>query len=407
MLKIIQVGSLIDAVGEAPLHDHSILIENGRIKQVMPTQEVQIPPDAVVVDARNHTVIPGMVDCHVHIHVEGGLSNYELDKITFSQAELALRAAAYVQRNMKAGFTAIRCLDAPFYIDVALRNAINTGLLQGPRMRAAGQGITVTGGHMDKASWTPGVTVWGRTGVGDGPWGCRTAAREQIKRGADTLKVNAAGGSLDLSEPYRQEMSYEEMAAVCEEARWARVRVAAHAHGGQGITDGIRAGLGSIEHAPWLSEEQVDMMAEKGVFYVPTLTTHTQGLAYGKERLGDSDASWNWLLKACDDRWVSLERARKAGVKVCVGTDAGFWAYHGKNAMELEELVNGGYTPMQAVIAATRTGAECLNMSADIGTIEAGKYADLVILDGDPLQDIRVLQESARIVRVFKGGEEI
>ncbi|MCE5208708.1 MAG: amidohydrolase family protein [Chloroflexi bacterium] len=406
-MKIIRSGILIDSIHEYVMENYSILIEGSRIKAVLPTEAVQVSPEDEVIDATAYTVIPGMVDCHTHVHVEGGLSDYELDKITHSQADLAFRASANARKDLEAGFTTIRCLDAPFYVDVALRNAINAGLVIGPRMRTAGQGICVTGGHMDKASVVPEVMVWGRTGVGDGPWGCRRAAREQLKRGADTLKVNAAGGSHDLSEPYRQEMSYEEMAAVCEEARWAKVRVAAHAHGGQGITDGIRAGLNSIEHAPWLSDEQTKMMAEKGVFYVPTLTTHTQGLAYGKERTGSSEGGWNWILKVCDDRWVSLERAHKAGVKVCVGTDAGFWAYHGKNAMELEELVNGGYSPMEAIIAATRNGAECLDMDKDIGTIEAGKLADLVFVKGNPLTDVSILQRKENIVRVYKGGEEI
>jgi imidazolonepropionase-like amidohydrolase len=265
----------------------------------------------------------------------------------------------------------------------------------------------VTGGHMDKATWNQNVSVMGRTGVGDGPWGCRAAAREQLKRGADVIKVNAAGGSHNLEEPWHQEMTFEEMDAVCEEAHWAGVRVAAHAHGGPGITDGINAGLNSIEHAPWLSDEQVDLMAQKNVFYVPTLTTHSQGLAYGREKLGSSEKSWNWILKVCDDRWVSLERAHKAGVKIALGTDAGFWAYHGRNATELEEFVRGGFTPMEAIVAATRTGAECLDMDRDIGTLEPGKFADLIIVNGDPLEDVSVLQDQSKIVQVFKGGEPV
>lgn len=406
-MKIIKAGILIDSVHEHVLENQAVLVDGGRICAVQPVAAVQAAPGDEVIDYSQYAVMPGMVDCHVHVHVEGGLAEYELDKLTHSQGELALRASVYARRNLLAGFTAVRCVDSPFYIDVALRNAINAGWVVGPRMRASGQGITVTGGHMDKAIVVPEVTVWGRTGVGDGPWGCARAAREQLKRGADTLKVNAAGGSLDLSEPFRQEMSYEEMAAVCEVARWAKVRVAAHAHGGKGVTDGIKAGLNSIEHAPWLNAEQAEMMAERGVFYVPTLTTHSQGLAYGRERLGESEASWNWILKACEDRWPALECARKAGVKVCVGTDAGFWAYHGKNAMELEELVNGGYTPMEAIYAATINGAQCLDLAREIGTIEAGKLADLVVVRGNPAEDVRILQDQANIICVYKGGQAV
>ncbi|MCJ7622714.1 MAG: amidohydrolase family protein [Anaerolineaceae bacterium] len=406
-MKIIHAGQLIDGIGTIPQRDMVIIIENDRIKQILPKSALQIPVQAEFIDASQMTVMPGMVDCHVHIHVEGGLSNYELDKITHSQGSLALRASAYVKRDLQAGFTTIRCLDSAYYIDVALRDTIKAGLIEGPRMRAAGQGISVTGGHMDKATWNQNVSVMGRTGVGDGPWACRAAAREQIKRGADTIKINAAGGSHNLEEPWHQEMTLEEMAAVCEEARWAHVRVAAHAHGGPGITDAIHAGLNSVEHAPWLSEEQVDLMAEIGVFYVPTLTTHSQGLAYGKEKLGASEKSWNWILKVCDDRWISLERARRAGVKIALGTDAGFWAYHGRNAMELEEFIRGGFTPMQAIVASTRTGAECLDMDEDIGTLEPGKYADFIIVDGDPLIDIAILQNQKKIHQVFKSGKPV
>lgn len=251
----------------------------------------------------------------------------------------------------------------------------------------------------------PEVHIFGLTGVGNGPWECRKAAREQLKRGADVIKINAAGGSPDLTKPGTQEMTYEEMAAICEEAHWAKKRVAAHAHGGQGITDAIRAGLDTAEHGLWLSQEQVDMMAEHGVYYVPTLSTHTRGLELGPEESGNS---WDWLVKMGKEvMWRSLELARKAGVKIAVGTDAGFWMYHGENAMELAEMVKGGFTPMEAIVAATRIGAECLDLDKVTGTVEAGKYADLVIVDGDPLADVKVLQDMSKIVQVLKGGKKV
>jgi imidazolonepropionase-like amidohydrolase len=293
-------------------------------------------------------------------------------------------------------------------VDVALRNAIDSGIVNGPRLRVSGQGLTITGGHMDSPMWAPEVSISGRTGVCDGPWGCRQAAREQIKRGVDLIKVNAAVSrySTDYThtEPFHQEMTYEEMAAICEEAHWAGMTVAAHAHGGEGITDGLRAGLDSIEHAPWLTDEQIDMMAENGVFYVPTLTVHTFLKELGQETIGMPDGAWNWLLRVCDDRWDTLERAKKAGVKIATGTDAGFFVEHGDNAFELEDLVRGGFSPMEAIQAATGLAAECMNMNQEIGTIEAGKYADLVVVDGDPLSDISILRDADRIVQVYKGG---
>jgi len=298
-------------------------------------------------------------------------------------------------------------VDAPYYIDVALRDAIQQGYLPGPRLRVAGQGICVTGGHMDHAAWNPMVTVDGRTGVADGPWGMRRAAREQLKRGADLVKINAAGGSLNLAEPWHQEMTYEEMAAVIDEVHEAGKRVAAHAHGGPGITDALRAGLDSVEHGVWLTQEQCERMAAQNCFYVPTLCTHSRGLSMGKQGTGSSDGGWAWLQKVDHDRWDSLERAHRARVKICVGTDAGFWMWHGENANELEELVNGGLSPMEAIQAATRNGAENMDILGETGTLEPNKAADLLLVDGDPLADIRILRDPTRIIQVFKAGVKV
>jgi imidazolonepropionase-like amidohydrolase len=197
------------------------------------------------------------------------------------------------------------------------------------------------------------------------------------------------------------------MAAICEEAHWANKRVAAHAHGGQGITDALRAGVDSFEHSPWLTDEQIATMVKQGAFYVPTLLVHSRGLELGPEGTNATAASRHWLAQVELARWDTLKRAKAAGVKIAVGTDAGFWVYHGESAKELEELVRGGFTPMEAIVAATRISAECLDMDQDVGTIEPGKYADLVLVDGDPLSDIRVLQDKARIVQVFKGGRKV
>jgi imidazolonepropionase-like amidohydrolase len=404
---VIQAGQLIDGNGGLPLRDMAVVVKEGLIDQIVPIETLQLPPDVQVVDARRQTLMPGMIDCHLHIHTAGGpevFNDYAMLPLTESQGMLALRGLSHVRKDLEMGFTSLRVVDAPHYIDVALRDAINQGYVAGPRLKVAGQGICVTGGHMDKAYWTPDVTVAGRTGVGDGPWECRRAAREQLKRGVDLIKINAAGGSLDLAEPWHQEMTYEEMAAIIEEAHWAKKRVAAHAHGGPGITEALRAGLDSVEHGVWLSEEQCGIMAERGVCYVPTLCTHSRGLQLGKQGTGSSEDGWKWLVKACEDRWISLDRAHKAGVKICVGTDAGFWMYHGENASELEELVRGGLTTMQAIVAATRNGAENLGIDHLTGTLDVGKTADLLVVDGDPLADVGILRERQNIARVYKAG---
>lgn len=408
---VIHAGQLIDGNGGAPRKAVSVFVENGRIHAIESGYVSELPAGTVTLNAQNATLMPGMIDCHTHVHVAGGpdlCNEYFMLPLTELPAALALRGLSYVNRDLEMGFTSIRVVDAPQYIDVALRDAINAGLVRGPRMRVAGQGICVTGGHMDKAAWSPFVHVDGRTGVGDGPWEMRRVTREQLKRGADLIKINAAGGSLkNLNEPWHQEMTYDEMAAVIEEAHRAGKRVAAHAHGGPGITDALRAGLDSVEHGVWLSEEQCDTMARNNCFYVPTLTTHTRGQQMGKEGTGSSDKGWAWLEKVFTDRWVSLERAHRAGVKICVGTDAGFWMYHGENATELEELVKGGLTAMEAIVAATRNGADNLDILDETGTLEVGKAADMIVVDGDPLADIRILQNKSKLLQVFKAGEVV
>ncbi len=401
----IRAGTLIDGHGGEPLNDVIVLVDGDKISQVGLAAEVEIPPDAEILDAGDKTLLPGLVDSHVHIHTPGGPSdNYALAEAIEFEGTIALRAYSYGLQSLRMGFTSLRSMASPAYVDVALRDAIDDGTVQGPRLKVAGQGLSRTGGHMDKRYWSPAVTIAGRTGVCDGPWECRKAARTQIKWGVDLIKINACGGSgYDLDAPWIQEMTYEEMAAICEEARWCHKRVAAHTSGGPGLTDAIRAGVNSVEHAHWLTQEQVEMMAERDVFLVPTLLVNTLSVEGADEEPLPEDV-YAWLLRAQEDKLGSMERARKAGVKVAVGTDAGFLVYHGQNAGELEEFVKLGFTPMEAIVAATKVGAECLDMDKEVGTIEPGKYADLVILDGDPLADIRILQEEARIVQVFKGG---
>ena len=404
----IRAGTLIDGHGSEPVSDAVVLVDGDKISQVGLAAEVEIPPGSEIVDAGGKTLLPGLVDAHVHIHTPGGpTDNYALAEAAQFEGTIALRAYSYGLQALRMGFTSLRSMASPAYVDVALRDAINDGTVQGPRLKVAGQGLSRTGGHMDKPYWSPAVTVAGRTGVCDGPWECRKAARTQIKWGVDLIKINACGGSgHDLDAPWIQEMTYEEMAAICEEARWCHKRVAAHTSGGPGLTDAIRAGVNSVEHAHWLTQEQVEMMAERSVFLVPTLLVNTLSVE-GADKEPLPDDVYAWLLKAQEDKLGSMERARKAGVKVAVGTDAGFLVYHGQNAGELEEFVKLGFTPMEAIVAATKVGAECLDMDKEVGTIEPGKYADLVILDGDPLADIRILQEETRIIQVFKGGTRV
>jgi imidazolonepropionase-like amidohydrolase len=204
-----------------------------------------------------------------------------------------------------------------------------------------------------------------------------------------------------------EEMTFEEISAICQEAHKFQRRVAAHVSGGQGITDAIQAGVDSLEHAHWLTDEQIGLMADKGTFYVPTLIVNSRSLVTRKEQADLSSTAWEWLFKADEAKWDSLARAKAAGVKIATGSDAGFLVNHGESACEIAELVRGGFTPAEALTAATRTSAECLGMERDIGTLEAGKLADFVMVDGNPLEDVNILMDESRIAQVYKDGRRL
>jgi imidazolonepropionase-like amidohydrolase len=410
----IKAGKLIDGSGKVPLENAVVLVEEEKILRVGRESEVAVPPDAEVVDASDKTVMPGMIDCHVHVQGKGGPPNrasWGLAVVTELLETTTLNAYVHAKQNLAAGFTTIRDVSARGYVGVALRDAIASGLVEGPRMRACGQGLCITGGHMDQTPWRPGVTIADRTGVADSPWQFRQAARYQIKMGADCIKINISSGAHPdrhkPEEPVWQEMTLEEMKAVCDEAHKAYLRVAAHSSGGQGITDGILAGVDSMEHANWLTDEQADLMAEHGTFMVPTLIVNFKGLEIGKEAMGATEKAWIHRKKNNEAMWRALEIARRAGVKIALGTDAGWLVHHGENARELEMLVKGGMTPMEAILAATTVGAELLDMADLVGTIEPDKFADLLIVDGDPLSDTGILQDPDRIKTVMKGGKVV
>ncbi len=405
----ILAGQLISGTGAPPLADGVILIQGERIVAVGRRQDVALAPGLDIIDARDCTVMPGLIDVHVHVHTPGGpITNYALAEGRDLQGTLALRALAYVWRDLVMGYTTLRSLGSPAYIDVALRDAILEGTVQGPRLLVAGQGLSVTGGHMDKALWSPEATIAGRTGVCDGAESCRQAARTQFKRGVDLIKLNACSEAFyHLDPPWGQEMTYDEMAAACEVAHWLHRKVAAHTSGGPGITAAIRAGVDSLEHAHWLTDEQLELMAERGTFLVPTLAVNSCSIERGPEAIAVSRAEWQWLVKVNEDKWETLRRAKEADVKITTGSDAGFVVAHGENARELEELVKGGFTALEAIEAATRVAAACVGLEDDIGTVEPGKRADLVVVSGDPLTDIRILQDKDRIARVLLGGQTV
>jgi imidazolonepropionase-like amidohydrolase len=408
----IKVGRLIDGTGRVA-DGMAILVEGEKIAKVGLTQEVEIPEGAEVIDATDKTVMPGMIDAHLHVMGDGDpRTPWVARTVQASIGTLALMSYVNAKKDLEAGFTALRDAGNRGYVDVALRNAIDEGLLQGPRMKVAGRGLTTTGGHGDATKGlAPHVSLGDSTNIVDSPDEARKATRYQIKMGADFIKIMAT-----LSEYVRkfggtcsQEMTFETMQAICKVAHWAGRKVGAHCHGGKGVTDAILAGLDSLEHGRFISDEQFEMMAERGVYLVPTLSPEGRAMEHGREAAGlKKDEDWEWFLRANDAMYDTVARAHRIGVKVAAGSDAAMpMVRHGENAYELELLVKAGMTPMEAIVAATKVGSEVLDMADQIGTIEEGKLADLLVVQGDPLADITILQETKRIKKVIKGGEVV
>ena len=408
MTLAFRVGKLIDGTGAAPRAAQVVLVEGDRIAAAGDPEAVAVPPDAAVVDAPDATLIPGLIDLHVHLSYSGLLDReaFRTEVVSLTYARIALRAARLARRTLRAGFTTLRDLHAPGGAIIDLAQAVRAGDVPGPAIYACGQGLSVTGGHMDQPGWGDHVRLEGVSCACDGPLAFRRGVRVQVKRGADLIKVNACVSSyLDMDRPYRQEMTDDEMQAACDEAHMLERHVAAHTSGGVGLKAIVRAGVDTVEHAHWIDEETADLMAEKGTVVVPTLMVNERNFDDPATIARASPGQRRWMERSREDKWRSLEIARRAGVRIGCGTDAGYMIPHGEmNAREIELLVQGGLTPVEAIHAATGVGAEVLGI--DAGVIAPGRVADLVLVEGDPSADIGVLRNPGRL-RVFKSGVEV
>lgn len=322
-------------------------------------------------------------------------------------------AACYqhILKDLEAGFTTLRDAGCRYYADVAVRDAIARGDLPGPRLWVCGQGITSTSGHMDREKGLPPhLRLDELSTVADGPVEARRAVRLNLRYNVDFIKINAT-----ISEHVRRysgycapEMTKETMAALFEEAHWHGRKVTAHCHGGPGVTWAIEAGIDGIEHGNFISDEQLQLMAGKGIAFCPTLSVQghmredmASGIPTGVPYF---DA---WREKAVARAWDNARRAHEFGVMLICGTDASWpGCRHGGNAFELEMMVEAGLSPMEAIVAATGNSAKGINLP-DVGTVAPGKFADLVFVDGNPLEDIRMLQDTKRIPVVIKGGQVV
>ncbi len=401
----IRVGTLIDGTGGAPVRNAVIVVRGDRIEAV--GASVRAPSGARVVDLSRYTVLPGFIDAHVHLASRPlGVGDFVHRGVTDDEGDDALWGAADARATLRAGFTTVRDVGSGTFANVALKRAIDAGRVSGPRMVVAAHLIGISGGHCDLDGLAPGVVPehGPLEGIANSPDQVREAVRLQVKYGATVIKICATGGVLSQGDQIgAQQMTEEEMRAAVETAQMLGRRVAAHAHGNAGIKAAIRAGVTSIEHGSFLDDEAVRMMVEHGTWLVPTL--------FAGWSVGSPEAAARlpaWMAEKGRGAWEAMQRsirlAVQGGVKIALGTDAGVDP-HGQNAREFELLVTvGGMTPMQAIQAGTMNGATLLGMEHDVGSVEAGKLADLVAVTGDPLADITVLQHPAF---VMKGGEVV
>jgi imidazolonepropionase-like amidohydrolase len=392
----VRAGRLIDGTGAAPVRDAVILIEGDRITAVGPG--LSIPPGTEVLDLSHSTVLPGLIDCHTHITGQSG--NYYDDLFRRSPIDIAVTAHVYARRTLEAGFTTVRDVGASEFIDVALRNAIDRGDVVGPRMQVATLTVGATGGHSDLSGFSPYLKFDGFSGVADGVDEIRKLVRFEVKNGADLIKVMATAGVLsEEASVGAPQYSQEEMNAVVQEATMWGKKVAALAHGAEGIKRAARAGVASIEHGGMIDEEGVRLLKERGIYLVPDIYTDEYILAEA-DTLGLPPKLVEKEKELRKNQLTNWKRAIAAGVKLAFGTDAGVYP-HGQNAKQFHSLLVLGLTPMQVIQMATANAADLLGWSDRVGTIAPGRFADLIAVQGDPLADITELE---RVQLVMKGG---
>lgn len=387
-VTIIHAGTLLAEPGERPREDMSILIEGDRIVSI---EDGYVDREgARIVDLSDAFVLPGLIDSHVHLTSQLG-PGARLKAVENSDADWTVQGALYGRRTLEAGFTTVQDVgargnDAIF----ALREASEQNELPLPRIRAAGKVLSVTGGHGDgRHGYSDAVAAaLHDESICDGADDCRRAARDQIRQGADLIKIAATGGVLsNTMAGLNQQFTDAELDAIVSAAESMGRYVTAHAHGKNGIDAALEAGVASIEHGTYLDEESIALFKENGAYLVPTLLAGDFVARMAEDADWMTDAQRAKSLKVGPQMLGMLRRAHEGGVKIAFGTDSGVSA-HGDNAQEFPLMVEAGMTPEEAIVAATVNGADHVEMAEEIGTIEAGKYADIIAVDGDPLADI-------------------
>ncbi len=404
---LIRNGTLIDGTGGRPVPDAAVLVEDGVVRAAGRRQEVTMPNAPVTeIDAAGGHILPGLIDTHVHIMMEG------LDFQQRMVTPLSLnfyQAIDHMRRTLEAGITSMR--DAAG-ADLGVKQAVECGLILGPRLQISITALTTTGGHGDY--WLPsGIEAHlfapypGHPGGRcDGVEDVRRKVREVLRAGADIIKVCSTGGVMSPTDhPEFTQFSQEELEVMVQEGRFRRgIKVMAHAQGAEGIKNAVRAGVHSIEHGIYLDDEAIELMLKHGTFLVPTLLAPAAVVEIAEATGRVADWALRKARETLDIHKESIRKAYRAGVRIAMGTDAGVMP-HGTNLRELGLMCGIGMTPMESIVATTKVAAECLGWQDRLGTVQPGKLADIVVTKTDPLADIRSLEKVDNIALVMKGGQ--
>ena len=395
MMKSLAIRSVrvIDGTGRT-IERATVVIRGATIAAVGSDRDIPLPRGTIKIDGRGLTLLPGLIDCHVHLCLGG-----EPDVVEAIAQETPtltlLKSSQAARQSLEAGFTTLRDVGSRDHSIFTLQRAIDTGLVPGPRIVAAGLAICMIGGHARFI----GQEVEGAEQV-------RSVVRAQISAGASVIKVIASGGVLTPgTSPDQAQMTLEELRAAVDEAQQAGRKVAAHAHGASGMKNAVRAGVHSIEHATLMDEEASAMMKQQGVFMVPTLSALATTAAC-RLGCGIPESALDKAKSMTKRHRVSFKNALRDGIQIAMGTDAGTpFNFHGENAQELERMVAFGMSPMQAILASTSAAARLIGIQDQVGTIEKGKLADLILFEGNPLRHIEQLRDRSRIVGVMQAGK--